>query len=79
MVYSPVKIVRPRSRPMDSAMAGLKAAFQVMAASGKLVFRGGSWRLSPRAAAMVTEPFVELCRKHGVSAKFCMKNLVETL
>lgn len=79
VVYSPVKIVWPRSRPMDSTMAGLKAAFQVMAAPEELVFRGGSWRLTPRVAALVTEPFVELCRKHGVSAKFCMKNLVETL
>jgi DNA repair photolyase len=79
VVYSAVKIVRPRSRPTDVAMAGLKAAFQVMAAPEKLVFRGGSWRLPSRAVALVTEPFVELCRKHGVSAKFCMMNLVEML
>lgn len=79
VVYSPVKIVRPRARPTDSAMAGLKEALQVMAAPEKLVVRGGSWRLPPRVAALVTDPFVELCRKHGVSAKFCMANLVETL
>jgi DNA repair photolyase len=30
------------------------------------------------AAARMTGPFLDLCRKHGVPAKFCMSNLVET-
>ena len=78
IVYSPVKIVQPRMQPMDSAMARLRAVFVEMARPGKPVFRGGSWRLPPSAADAVTQPFLEICRKHGVVAKFCMKSLIET-
>jgi hypothetical protein len=78
VVYSPVKIVSPRLRAADGAMGRLKAAFGVTAAPEELVFRGGSWRLPGHAAALVTEPFLELCRKQGVVARCCMANLVQT-
>lgn len=78
VVYSTAKIVRPRFRPTDRAMAGLRTAYETLSSPGPLLFRGGSWRLPTDVAARVTEPFLTICRRHGVAAKFCRTNLLET-
>jgi hypothetical protein len=33
----------------------------------------------PVAERLATGPFLELCRQHGVPAKFCMKKLLGTI
>jgi hypothetical protein len=42
------------------------------------VFRAGSWRLPSDIQTAVTAPLKELCRHHGVQAKCCQQNLIET-
>jgi len=50
-----------------------------MAAPTRLIFRGGSWRLPTQVAdEAIIQPFLALCATHGVPAKHCMRNLVET-
>lgn len=79
VVYSPAKIVRPRGRALAGTMHALKAAYEALAAPQKLVWRGGSWRLPQNVAeARVTQPFLEICNRRGVSAKYCKRNLIET-
>ncbi len=79
IVYSPAKIVRPRGRTLSETMQALKAAYQTLAAPEKLVWRGGSWRLPPDIAeARVVRPFLDICKRRGVLAKYCKQNLIET-
>lgn len=78
VVWSVAKLVQPRMRPMDGAVAAMKRAYERLAAPEKLLFRGGSWRLPPASSAAVSEPFLELCRRAGVAAKHCIANLVQT-
>ena len=79
VVFSPMKIVKPRGRSLSPIMQKLRRAYEIMAAPERLDWRSGSWRLPGRmAVARITGPFLDLCRKHGVPAKFCMSNLVET-
>ena len=79
VVYSPMKIVQPRGRPLSPAMRALRGAYEAMAHPQKLVFRGGAWRLPDDIAReQIVVPFLAICRKHGVEAKFCMANLIET-
>jgi len=79
VVYSPAKIVQPRGRKLSPTMQALRRVYQACALPDKPVFRGGSWRL-PDAVARehVVEPFLEICRRHGVKAKYCKHNLIET-
>lgn len=79
IVYSPVKIIVPRTRAMTLPMIKLLEVYRILARPDKLEWRGGSWRLpAPIAANYITEPFLEICRRHGVTAKFCKQNLLET-
>ena len=79
VVYSVAKITRPRAKPLPESMHALKRVYERLAAPEKLVFRGGSWRLPhPVAQAHVVDPFLALCRRHDLPAKFCMQNLIET-
>ena len=79
VVYSVTKITRPRAKQLPKAMQALKRAYEHLSAPDKLIFRGGSWRL-PQAISQehVVEPFIALCRRHDLPAKFCMQNLIET-
>lgn len=80
VVYSPVKIVQPRRNKMGPEMSRLLDVYRAIAWPEKAVWRGGSWRLpSSVAERNVTEPFLNICRRTGVIAKFCMRNLVETV
>jgi hypothetical protein len=78
VVYSPVKVVQPRGRPLSPAMGALRALYRALAAPARPDWRGGSWRL-PRQVAdeLVVGPFLEICRQAGVAAKFCMQDLIE--
>ncbi len=79
VVYSPVKIVQPRRRRLGATMAALRSVYQSMSAPIKPVWHGGSWRLPPEIANQhIIQPFLDICQKTGVKAKFCMTNLVET-
>ncbi len=78
VVYSPVKIVQPRGRPISATMAALRDLYSALSAPGRPVWRGGSWRLPKEVAdEHVVGPFLEICRQAGVAAKFCMRDLVE--
>jgi DNA repair photolyase len=78
VVYSPAKIVQPRSRPMSRMMRSMRSLYEYIAAPERLISRGGSWRLPPQRQSAVTGALLDLCRKHGVPAKCCMQNLIET-
>ena len=79
VVYSPAKIVQPRGQTLDPAMRQWRLVYQKMAAPARLIFRGGSWRLPAELAEKaVVQPFLALCASYQVSAKFCMRNLIET-
>ena len=80
VVYSPAKIVRPRQQPLACAMNNLLQVYRALSAPEKTVWRGGSWRLPGSVAdRVVTEPFLELCGAANLPAKFCMKNVLDTI
>ncbi len=78
VVYSPVKIVQPRGRPLSETMSDLLDLYRALSAPGRPVWRGGSWRL-PKGVAdeHVVGPFLGICQRAGIAAKFCMRDLVE--
>jgi DNA repair photolyase len=79
IVYSPAKIVKPRGRKLCPKMQALKQAYECMATSRQLVWRGGSWRLPDDLAKEQTvKPFLDICAGAGMPAKFCKQNLIET-
>ncbi len=79
VVYSPVKIPKPRGRKLSAVMRAVRAACQACADGQTLIWRGGSWRL-PHSVSQtrIVVPFLELCQKYGVRAKYCKTNLIET-
>ncbi|HRZ54214.1 MAG TPA: hypothetical protein P5525_02015 [Candidatus Paceibacterota bacterium] len=80
VVYSPAKIVLPWRSGLPAAMQDLLRVYRALAAPQKPVWRGGSWRLPrPVVEQLMTGPFLEICQRHGVTAKFCMQNLIETI
>lgn len=78
VVYSPAKIVQPRRRPLSRTMLAMRSVYECISLPQRLIFRGGSWRLPPDVQSAVTGPLLDLCRAHGVPAKCCMRNLIET-
>jgi len=79
VVYSPAKIPQPRGRKLSDTIRAMRIAYEHFVAPEKPIFRGGSWRV-PRDIAMarIVQPFLEICRREGVAAKYCKQNLVET-
>jgi DNA repair photolyase len=79
IVYSTAKIVQPRGRKLSKSMLALREAYRSFATPEKLSWRGGSWRL-PFAIAneRILQPFLRICHKKKVAAKFCKQNLIET-
>ena len=79
IVYSAAKIVHLRGRTLSPTMAALRTLYQSLSVPDKPVWRGGSWRL-PREIcnSHVVQPFLEICRRRGLRAKFCMQDLLET-
>ena len=79
VVYSPTKIVQPRGRRLQPLMLALRDVYRTMAAPEKLDFHGGSWRLPDALARMhITQPFLDVCARQGVIAKYCKRDLIET-
>ncbi len=79
VVYSPCKIVQPRGRKLSEMMRKMRAMYEAFAAPEKLVWRGGSWRLPQDIAySGIVHPFLDICNRHGVKAKYCKTNLIET-
>lgn len=78
VVYSVAKVVQPRGRRLSSVMQAMRAIYHDVSASRRPVFRGGSWRLPPDLRDAVIAPLKDLCCRHGIRAKFCMQNLIET-
>jgi len=80
VVYSVLKIVQPRGRKLADSMKAMLDVYKTLAAPEKLDWHGGAWRL-PRAVAdkHVLQDFLRICRREGVTAKFCAQDLVETL
>ena len=79
VVFSPVKVVQPRGRELSKAMQSLRLVFHALALPGKPAWSAGSWRV-PRHIAQdhIIRPFLDICERRSVPAKFCMGNLVET-
>ena len=78
VVYSPVKIVFPRGSGLNDTMMALLRVYRALAAPGKPIWRGMSWRIPPMIAEEhVVRPFLELCHEIGVRAKFCMQDLID--
>jgi DNA repair photolyase len=78
VVYSPAKITKPRRR-LGATMQALKRVYEAVASPDKLAFRGGSWRLPQEVAEdRIVRPFLEICKRHRVQAKYCKQNLIET-
>jgi len=79
VVYSPLKIVQPRARPLSATMFAIRRVYERLVWPERLVFRGAAWRLPPGIAnSRIVSPFLDICRSEGVSAKHCKQNLLET-
>jgi hypothetical protein len=79
VVYSPARIVVSRRHPMAPAMLSLLSVYRLLCAPAKPWWGHGCWRLPRQVAeSVVTGPFVEICGRLAVPAKFCVTNLVET-
>lgn len=79
IVYSPMKLIQPRRRQMTQAMIQMKEVYRAMSHPEKLVWRGGSFRLPKNIADHeIVSPFLRICEEVGVTAKFCMTNLIDT-
>ncbi len=79
IVYSPARIVQPRSKTLSSVMRRMRSIYESVAAPEKLIFRGGSWRLPPDKQTEITEPLRTLCRRYIIPSKCCKQNLLETI
>jgi hypothetical protein len=79
VVYLVGKLPRPRNGGLSDVMRKLLSGYRHLAGSATLNFHGGSWRL-PDAIARehVVEPFLSLCRRHGLMVQFCKQNLIKT-
>lgn len=78
VVYSPVKVVQPRGRQLSATMTAVRDLYRALSEPSKPIWRGGSWRLPKEVAdEHVIRPFLEICKRAGVAAKFCMKDLIE--
>ena len=79
VVYSPLRVVRPRYPSLAVDQQALLSICRAAAGTERLPFRAGSWRLPDElAGTQLVQPFLSICRRLGVRAKFCRQNLVET-
>ena len=79
IVYSPLKITKPRTGELSLQMRRLKRIYEHLAGNRRLDFRGGSWRLPYDVTqAALFAPFLQLCKETGITAKGCKENLIAT-
>ncbi len=78
VVYSAAKIVQPRGKSLGPTMAAMRDVYGAMCVPKKPVWQKLSWWLPPEVfEPHVVRPFLEICKRQGVAAKFCMRDLVE--
>lgn len=78
VVYSVAKIVTRRDQGLPPPMRQLLAVYRAVAEPKPVLWRSRSWRLPPAGQQRLVEPFLRLCQRHGVVAKHCRSNLLET-
>jgi len=79
VVYSPCKIAQPRGRELSPTMQSMRSMYRAITAPDKPVFHGTSWRLPHNMnEEHIVRPFLKLCDKHGVDAKYCKQDLIGT-
>jgi DNA repair photolyase len=77
IIYSPLKITKPRSGSLPSLMNKIKRVYEHLSAGKPLEFRGGSWRLPQDIVQHVLfAPLLELCQEAGIEARGCKENLL---
>ena len=65
---------------MSPLMQRMRRVYEAVARPEKPVWRGGSWRLPNEVVTEhIERPFLSICAAHGVKAKFCKRNLIETV
>ncbi len=79
IVYSATRIVQPRGQMLSETMKALRDLYHALSAPGKAPWGHGGWRLPPQVSDQhVIPPFRDICSREGVTAKFCMQDLIET-
>jgi len=78
VVYSPLKITKPRTGELTALMRQIKLVYEHQAGNRPLEFRGGSWRMPYEVALPLLAPLQQLCQEAGIVAKGCMENLIAT-
>jgi DNA repair photolyase len=79
VIYSPLKITKPRTGKLTLQMQQLKRVYEHLAENQPLGFRGGSWRLPYEVAQSVLfASLLQLCQAAGIMAKGCKENLITT-
>jgi len=79
-VFSVAKIVRPRYADLADSMEAMLGVYTACAAPGRPEFKSGSYRFPDQLAAEhIVQPFLQICQKAQLTAKYCKQNLVETL
>lgn len=78
VVYSGLKVVKPRGRALSPTMQAFRRVYDDCARPAKPVWRGNSWRLPDvLAREHVIQPFLDICARYGVAAKYCKRDLIE--
>lgn len=78
VVYSGLKVVKPRGRALSPTMQAFRRVYEDCAQPKKPVWRGNSWRLPDGLAREhIIQPFLDICARHGVRAKYCKQDLIE--
>lgn len=79
VVYSALRLVRPRFGGLPGPVWRLKTHMERLAAPGNLEWRGGSRRLPEETVRrLLFEPFRDLCRSASVPALHCAESLLAT-
>lgn len=76
VIYSILKITKPRFGPLSDEMQQLLTLYRHLAGEKQVPFRGNSWRIPDPEA--ILRPFLEICDRYGMTAKACKDNLLET-
>lgn len=78
VVYSALKVVKPRGRTLSPTMQAFRRVYETCARPDKPVWHGNSWRLPDNLAREhIIQPFLDICARHGVAAKYCKQDLIE--
>lgn len=79
IIYSILKITKPRSGSVPEEMQKLLDIFSLYSETTKAEFRGNAWRVPEKSAREFVAPIKEICDRYGIEAKMCKENLLETI